>query len=122
MKLPDTCEVYPAHGAGSLCGRAMAAKRTSTIGYEKKFNYALKISDRRKFIDSLTHGMPDAPDHFHRCTDINRQGPVKVIDLPSLKELGPPLSPPSQPITIFWYWMYAILKHLRTTCSRSVQH
>ncbi|HML25441.1 MAG TPA: rhodanese-like domain-containing protein, partial [Methanomethylovorans sp.] len=89
MKLPDTCEVYPAHGAGSLCGRAMAAKRTSTIGHEKKFNYALKISDRRKFIDSLTHGMPDAPDHFSRCTDINRQGPVKVIDLPSLKELEP---------------------------------
>lgn len=89
MKLPDTCEVYPAHGAGSLCGRAMAAKRTSTIGYEKKFNYALKISDRRGFIDSLTHGMPDAPDHFHRCTDINRQGPVKVSDLPSLEELEP---------------------------------
>ncbi|MCC7576810.1 MAG: MBL fold metallo-hydrolase, partial [Methanomethylovorans sp.] len=91
MRLPDTCEVYPAHGAGSLCGRAMAAKRTSTIGYEKKFNYALKISDRRKFIDSLTHGMPDAPDHFRRCTDINRQGPVKVIDLPSLEDLEPPV-------------------------------
>ncbi len=87
MKLPDTCEVYPAHGAGSLCGRAMAAKRTSTIGYEKKFNYALNISDRREFIRSLTHGMPDAPDHFGRCTDINRQGPVKVSNLSPLEEL-----------------------------------
>jgi hydroxyacylglutathione hydrolase len=87
MNLPDSCEVYPAHGAGSLCGRAMAAKRTSTIGYEKKFNYALKIGERKEFIDSLTHGMPDAPDHFSRCTDINRQGPVRVSNLPSLEEL-----------------------------------
>ncbi len=89
MRLPDTCEVYPTHGAGSLCGRSMASKRTSTIGYEKKFNYALKIGDRRKFIASLTHDMPDAPDHFHRCTEINRHGPVKISDLPSLKELEP---------------------------------
>src|SRR4030042_1546821 len=39
LKLPDFCEVYPAHGAGSLCGRAMSAKRTSTIGYERKYKY-----------------------------------------------------------------------------------
>ena len=48
-KLPDFCEVYPAHGAGSLCGRAMSAKRTSTIGYEKKYNYAFQTKDRNKF-------------------------------------------------------------------------
>jgi glyoxylase-like metal-dependent hydrolase (beta-lactamase superfamily II) len=42
-KLPDFCEVYPAHGAGSLCGRALSAKRTSTIGYEKKYNYAFQV-------------------------------------------------------------------------------
>ncbi|HPH34936.1 MAG TPA: MBL fold metallo-hydrolase, partial [Methanoregulaceae archaeon] len=49
MTLPDECEVYPAHGAGSLCGRAMAAKRTSTIGYEKRYNYALLIQDKDAF-------------------------------------------------------------------------
>ena len=87
MELPDFCEVYPAHGAGSLCGRAMAAKRTSTIGYEKQFNYALKISDRGEFIRSLTHDMPAVPDHFSRCTDINRQGPVRIGDLSLLEEL-----------------------------------
>ncbi|NMB78749.1 MAG: MBL fold metallo-hydrolase, partial [Methanomicrobiales archaeon] len=43
LTLPDECEVYPAHGQGSLCGRAMTAKRTSTIGYEKHYNYALRI-------------------------------------------------------------------------------
>jgi glyoxylase-like metal-dependent hydrolase (beta-lactamase superfamily II) len=64
LSLPDFCEVYPAHGAGSLCGRAMSAKRTSTIGYEKKYNRALQIKEREKFIDSLTIDMPPAPDYF----------------------------------------------------------
>jgi len=58
MKLPDFCDVYPAHGAGSLCGRAMGAKRTSTIGYERKYNSALQIADRDAFIESLTTHMP----------------------------------------------------------------
>ena len=88
-KLPDFCEVYPAHGAGSLCGRAMSAKRTSTIGYERKYNYAFQTKDRSKFIDLLTTDMPEAPDHFSRCSDINRKGPVLVKDLPSLIPMDP---------------------------------
>jgi hydroxyacylglutathione hydrolase len=76
MTLPDECEVYPAHGMGSLCGRAMAAKRSSTIGYEKRYNYALRIRDRDEFVRALTSEMPAAPDHFSRCSAINRQGPV----------------------------------------------
>src|SRR4030043_1796736 len=88
-KLPDFCEVYPAHGAGSLCGRAMSAKRTSTIGYEKKYNYAFQTKDKSKFIDLLTTDMPEAPDHFSRCSDINRKGPALVRDLPSLIPMDP---------------------------------
>lgn len=87
LKLPDFCEMYPAHGAGSLCGRAMASKRSSTLGYEKRFNYALKIKDRAEFIDSLTNNMPDAPDHFSRCTGINRTGPREEKELLSPKAL-----------------------------------
>lgn len=79
--LPDECEVYPAHGMGSLCGRAMAAKRTSTIGYEKKYNYALLIQDREEFVDTLTSDMPAAPDHFARCSEINRTGPALMENL-----------------------------------------
>ncbi len=82
LKLPDFCEIYPAHGAGSLCGRAMAAKRSSTLGYEKKYNYALSINERADFVDSLTNNMPDAPDHFSRCTKVNRAGPEKMKELP----------------------------------------
>jgi hydroxyacylglutathione hydrolase len=81
LALPDECELYPAHGMGSLCGRAMAAKRTSTIGYEKKFNYALRIRDREAFIRGLTSDMPAAPDHFARCSEINRAGPAFMKDL-----------------------------------------
>ena len=89
LKLPDFTEIYPAHGAGSLCGRAMGAKRRSTMGYERMYNSALLIEDKEEFIKSLTTDMPPAPDHFSRCSDINRQGPALIKDLPELPELGP---------------------------------
>lgn len=89
LSLPDSCEVYPAHGEGSLCGRALGAKSSSTIGYERKYNYALQIPDRTKFIETLTTDMPPAPDHFSRCTEINRKGPTKLKGLPPVREIPP---------------------------------
>ncbi len=89
LKLPDYCEVYPAHGAGSLCGRSMGAKWTTTIGYERRYNATLQIKDKAEFIRSLTSGMPPAPDHFSRCSDINRKGPTLLSKLPALEELRP---------------------------------
>ncbi|MFO7651012.1 MAG: MBL fold metallo-hydrolase [bacterium] len=89
LKLPDYVEVYPAHGAGSLCGRAVGAKWHTTIGYERNFNRVLQIKDESVFVKSLTQDMPPAPDHFSRCSDINRHGPALVADLPDMKELGP---------------------------------
>jgi hydroxyacylglutathione hydrolase len=88
LKLPDYCEVYPAHGAGSLCGRSMGAKYLTTIGYERKYNPALQIEDKEEFILSLTEDMPSAPDHFSRCSDINRKGPARVDELPRLARLS----------------------------------
>ena len=88
LKLPDFCEVLPAHGAGSLCGRAMGAKWRSTIGYEKKYNAALQIKNKDEFIKSLTEDMPSDPDHFSRCSDINQKGPVLVSELPRMKEFN----------------------------------
>lgn len=89
LKLPDYCEVYPAHGAGSLCGRAMGAKWRTTIGYERQYNAALQIQDKAEFVKSLTSNMPPAPDHFSRCSNINRNGPVLTSGLPALAELSP---------------------------------
>lgn len=86
LQLPDYVEVYPAHGAGSLCGRAMGAKWTSTIGYERRFNKALQIREPSAFIQSLTENMPPAPDHFGRCSEINRQGPPRLADLAPMTE------------------------------------
>jgi hydroxyacylglutathione hydrolase len=87
--LPGFCEVLPAHGAGSLCGRAIGAKRTSTIGYEKKYNRALQIESEEGFIDTLTNGMPPVPDHFRRCSDTNQKGPELVCNMKKIKSLKP---------------------------------
>ena len=88
-ELPDFCEVLPAHGAGSLCGRAMGAKRRSTIGYERRYNEALHIDSEKEFIASLTNDMPPAPDHFSRCSEINRKGPKLVRKMDPIKALSP---------------------------------
>lgn len=88
-ELPDFCELLPAHGEGSLCGKTIGAKRTSTIGYEKKYNNALQIESEEDFIDSLTHEMPPVPDHFSRCSDINRKGPELVRNLNKIESFKP---------------------------------
>jgi len=70
MKLDDNVLVYPAHGAGSLCGRSMRAERSSTIGTERLTNYALQIKSRDEFIRQLTENLPARPEYFFsRCTD-----------------------------------------------------
>ncbi len=89
LRLPDHCEVYPAHGAGSLCGRSVGANHRTTIGYERLHNPSLQIRDEDEFIRSLTRDMPPAPDHFSRCSEINRRGPRLLSDLSPLAELPP---------------------------------
>lgn len=89
LSLPDFCEVYPAHGAGSLCGRSIDMKQTSTIGYERRYNPALLISDRDEFVRSLITNMPEAPDHFSRCSAVNRTGPELISKLPQPVPLTP---------------------------------
>ncbi len=88
-ELPDYVEIYPAHGMGSLCGRALSAKLWSTIGTERRANYALQHNELEPFKKDLLTGMPAAPDHFARCTKINRTGPVLIRE--TLKSV--PLEP-----------------------------
>ncbi len=90
LKLPDFCEVYPAHGAGSLCGKSMGAKYTSTIGYERKFNPVLQNKEVDVFVKALTEDMPGAPDHFSRSSKINAVGPKPIDQLPEMAILSPP--------------------------------
>lgn len=89
MELPDFVEVYPAHGAGSLCGKAMSAKRTSTIGYERRYNKSLKPSTLEDFKKFLLAEMPAAPDHFSRCSATNGAGPTLTEELPPVKAMSP---------------------------------
>jgi len=89
LKLPDTCLVYPAHGAGSLCGKAMGAMRVSTIGYERRHNPALQHTKEAEFKKALLSGMPEAPDHFAHCSETNRKGPALIEELPAPRPLSP---------------------------------
>ena len=88
LKLPDEVEVYPAHGAGSMCGRNMSKETSSTIGEQRKFNYALKPMSKDEFVQMMTADLPEAPSYFPKDAEINRSG-ARGLD-----ELQPP-----QPLT-----------------------
>ena len=88
LKLPDDTEVYPAHGAGSMCGRNMSKETSSTIGEQRKFNYALKPMSKEEFVTMMTADLPEAPSYFPKDAEINRSGAR------GLSELQPP-----QPLT-----------------------
>jgi rhodanese-related sulfurtransferase len=90
LKLSDDVLVYPAHGAGSLCGRNMRAERSSTIGTERLTNYALQIKSRDEFIRQLTENLPSRPEYFLQDAQINRSGAPALSELPEL----PPISVP----------------------------
>jgi hydroxyacylglutathione hydrolase len=81
LKLPDETEVYPAHGAGSMCGKNMSTETSSTIGEQKKFNYALKPMTREEFVAQMTADLPEAPAYFPRDAEINRAGARDLSEL-----------------------------------------
>ena len=72
LTLPDSVEVYPAHGAGSSCGRAMSSKPGSTIGFERRFNPALQAKTADDFVRALMTGLPPKPPGFDRIIAKNR--------------------------------------------------
>ena len=72
LPLDDSVEVYPGHGAGSMCGRAMSAKTGSTIGFERRFNPALQFRDRERFVDFLMQGVPPKPPSFDTIVAKNK--------------------------------------------------
>jgi len=64
LVLPDETMVYPAHGAGSLCGKNLSTDTVSTIGVQRRYNYALQPMDKEEFVEMVTADQPDAPDYF----------------------------------------------------------
>ena len=89
LTLADNVLVYPAHGAGSLCGKNMRAERSSTIGTERLTNYALQIKSREEFVRQLTSNLPARPEYFLKDAEINRTGAAALSDLPALRAIEP---------------------------------
>lgn len=74
VPLADDVIVYPAHGPGSSCGKNLGPDTSSTVGEEKKFNYALKAANREEFIKTVTDGIPPPPQYFPINARINKEG------------------------------------------------
>ncbi|MDX6384496.1 MAG: hydroxyacylglutathione hydrolase [Blastocatellia bacterium] len=89
LRLDDAVEVFPAHGAGSMCGRNLSTETSSTIGEQRKLNYALQPMSKDEFIKLMTTDLPEAPDYFSRDAEINRSGAESLTGLP-----------PAAPLTI----------------------
>ena len=87
--LGDDVEVYPAHGAGSLCGKQMRPERQSTIGKERALNYALRAASKEEFVRLLTAELPDRPEYFAQDAEINRTGAIPLEFLLEMEALTP---------------------------------
>ena len=85
-KLPDYLQIWPGHGAGSACGRALGDMPSSTVGYERMSNWALSERSIESFVDRVLEGQPEPPAYFGVMKQINRDGPPV---------LGPRAEPPS---------------------------
>jgi len=79
MRLGDDVLVYPAHGAGSLCGRSMSKETFSTMGEQRRSNHALRPMSREEFVRMATSDLPEVPPYFARDVEMNRAGAAPVV-------------------------------------------
>jgi len=91
LTLPDHVQVYPGHGSGSACGKALGAIPSTTVGYERLYAWwgpYLAANDEQGFIDELLDGQPDAHAYFGRMKRENREGPAVMGERAPLRELS----------------------------------
>ncbi|NNC43788.1 MAG: MBL fold metallo-hydrolase [Acidimicrobiia bacterium] len=86
LPLPDATRVFPAHGAGSACGKNLSTETSSTMGEQKATNYALLAPDKKTFVELVTEGQPPAPSYFVYDAILNRK------DRDLLQESAPPVA------------------------------
>jgi glyoxylase-like metal-dependent hydrolase (beta-lactamase superfamily II)/rhodanese-related sulfurtransferase len=103
LKLEDSVEVWPAHGAGSMCGRNISKETHSTIGEQRRFNYALAPMSKDDFVRMMTSDIPEPPAYFPADAEINRTG------APSLDELPRPAALMAQQVAAYANLGYVIL-------------
>ncbi|HEX9801060.1 MAG TPA: rhodanese-like domain-containing protein [Thermoanaerobaculia bacterium] len=84
VTLPEWLQVWPGHGAGSACGKALGAVPSSTVGYERRFSPALAAAaaGERAFVDFILAGQPEPPVYFARMKRLNKEGPPVLGELP----------------------------------------
>lgn len=89
LPLPDDLLIYPAHGAGSACGKHMSKETFDTLGNQKRFNYALQPMEKEAFVQAVLQGLPPAPAYFVQNVQLNRAGyePVDQVLARALKAL-----------------------------------
>ncbi|HYE12882.1 MAG TPA: MBL fold metallo-hydrolase, partial [Pyrinomonadaceae bacterium] len=89
LKLADAVEVWPAHGAGSMCGRNISKETSSTIGEQRRFNYALAPMPKDEFVRMMTTDLAEPPPYFAKDAEINRAGAPALKELPRPRALSP---------------------------------
>ena len=87
LQFPDETEVYPAHGAGSLCGKSLSKETWSTLGNQRQFNYALQPMPKREFVSLVATDQPEVPIYFPKSAAKNLEGSVPLSDLDKPAEL-----------------------------------
>jgi len=83
LPLSDSLLIYPGHGAGSLCGKSIGAMRSTTLGFERKYNLALAPRERAEFVEFATSGLPEQPGNNKRIKAMNRKGPKPLGNVES---------------------------------------
>ena len=89
LTLPDFVQVWPGHGAGSACGKALGAVPSSTVGYEKRHNAALDAARRGEeaFVEAILEGQPEPPLYFANMKRLNKLGPPVLGEVPTAEPL-----------------------------------
>lgn len=81
-ELPDSLLVWPAHGAGSACGKSLGGSPVTSLGYERRTNWAFQVHEERKFVDEVLAGQPEPPIYFKEMKRLNKLGPEVLRSLP----------------------------------------
>jgi hydroxyacylglutathione hydrolase len=92
LKLRDDVQVFPAHGAGSLCGKNISKETSSTIGEQRRRNYALQPMPKEQFVRMLTADLPEVPRYFAMDVALNRAGAAPLAERPLPPALGPEMA------------------------------
>jgi len=80
--LPDSLLIWPGHGAGSACGKSLGGSPVTTLGYERRTNWAFLADDESKFVDEVLSGQPEPPVYFKEMKRLNKLGPAVLRSLP----------------------------------------